>query len=816
MKLRLKNFRCYVDQEFDFGSDGLLLLSGPSGSGKSTILMAINFVLYGTGTKLTTFGKTSCQVDMDFDELIIKRTKKPNRLVLTNTNTDEEHEDDSAQAIINERFGFAFDITSYVQQNAMNSFILMSPIEKLSFLEKFSFHGLDLSQIKARCQAIIKKRNEDLIACTSQLEMANNHFTTLLKPSKVAFPFKTKDKQKSIDNELIRLKNSKIMVKRTEKNLTQAQKELNAVKILSIKLENSTKVSDIMKEKIEQLTFDLDTTHYEGDSKLEEYEKQLSVLLSHRELYILQDRYEQDQKRLEEMQKNELEDIQKEIKQIEKNLWQEYKQDEIMSVISDYQELAKDSEQLTRLLSLKEKYTVNEKKMQENQRTLEVSKTELIEKKDRFAKLSLQKELYKCPSCHVSLRFQDDVLQLHDGELIDDETELEDVQKEIDNLTRIINRMEYIIPEEQNKFRRYKETISEIEIIESKYDEILTKEEIENNIEYMKEYKRSQIELEKRKKKLETIISEKKFSPSLGIFKEQLTKQKEQIKSLETKIKDIKLTTIEEESLREMIIIQRQNKDRIEDYQKRLKSLRRELAMTTQQIEQLTAEHRTAYQEIRDSIDLEINIQGMEKTLEELNKKVEIHQKNMDKIELYKKYSEELGRYNEWKNKVKDLSEQEQKCRQKYAAAITLKDKILQAESMAILNIINSINAHAQEYLDLFFPTDPIVVRLLPFKQTKKNTNKPQINLEIDYKGMEADITMLSGGELSRVVLAYTLALSEIFNASLILLDECTASLDQELTSVVMEGIRKNFGNKLVVIIAHQVVSGNFDRQIAL
>ena len=81
---------------------------------------------------------------------------------------------------------------------------------------------------------------------------------------------------------------------------------------------------------------------------------------------------------------------------------------------------------------------------------------------------------------------------------------------------------------------------------------------------------------------------------------------------------------------------------------------------------------------------------------------------------------------------------------------------------------------------------------------------------------MEADLSMLSGGELSRVVLAYTLALSEIFNSPVILLDECTASLDQELTGIVVESLRKNCNGKLVVMICHQVVGGIFDRVIEL
>jgi len=104
---------------------------------------------------------------------------------------------------------------------------------------------------------------------------------------------------------------------------------------------------------------------------------------------------------------------------------------------------------------------------------------------------------------------------------------------------------------------------------------------------------------------------------------------------------------------------------------------------------------------------------------------------------------------------------------------------------------------------------------LKPFKTDKKGT-KPCINLEIEYKGMECDLTMLSGGELSRVVLAYTLALAEIFNTPLLLLDECTASLDQDMTGIVFDGIRENFNGKLTLIIAHQVISGTFDKVVLL
>ena len=167
-----------------------------------------------------------------------------------------------------------------------------------------------------------------------------------------------------------------------------------------------------------------------------------------------------------------------------------------------------------------------------------------------------------------------------------------------------------------------------------------------------------------------------------------------------------------------------------------------------------------------------------------------------------------------WTKKIDILQKDELKSRKLYASTTLLREIILEAESISMLNIISSINSHTQGYLESFFPDNPISVKLVPFKETKKGssvTKKPQINLEIEYKGMETDINMLSGGELSRVILAYALALGEMFNTPMMLLDECTSSLDQELTGVVMDGIRDHFDGKLVLIIAHQQIEGAFD-----
>ena len=99
-------------------------------------------------------------------------------------------------------------------------------------------------------------------------------------------------------------------------------------------------------------------------------------------------------------------------------------------------------------------------------------------------------------------------------------------------------------------------------------------------------------------------------------------------------------------------------------------------------------------------------------------------------------------------------------------------------------------------------------------QNAKSSKSAGQLILTVDYKGMDADISILSGGELQRVIVAFNLALSELFSLPMILLDECTSNLDQELTEIVVRGIRNNSKGKMIIMIAHQVVQGLFDKVI--
>jgi len=814
MRLQLKNFRCYEEKEFDFGDNGLLLLSGPSGLGKSSVMLAINFALYGKGTKLVTYGKTSCRVELDFQDFNIVRTKRPNRLVVNHV-----HEDESGQAMIDKKFGKTFDVTGYIAQNALNSFVLMGPMEKLGFLERFAFADIDLSQLKHKCRELMKKRNEQLIATTSQLEMATHVLSEMEEPEEVPYPLKsTKNKEKAIKNETVRLKNSETLIRKTQRSLTKWRAELASLNVLDAKTRTKNSALAKVVEKLDDLLFEQQTTEYEGDELLQKYEDQLLTLVSQRELQLLEQRYEDDEKRLEEMIETERHEAEDKIEKITKGLWEEYSEEDIKTTVEEFKKLLKDVKALESLRESLANYEIDTEKLENYKKELKSGKELLDTNKEFLAKLKLQKEMYTCPSCEQTLRFQDDELCVAD-EVDVEEVDIKSLEKDISVLDKRISRLEYVIPQEQNRVDRHNEITLKIQGIRDQYDEddLPPISDVESDLDYIKDYKKAQTELEKQKKELEKTLKEEKYSTIITTFKDGLKKQKKKIRQLRKKtiVSEEEEEDIDEQELRIKIQLQKRNKEKLTDIEKRVKILTQEKSTYQSEIIHDKEEHIELYKKIRDVDDVQKSITKRQEELVALENKRDRHAENVKKIEEYNKYLYELDRYQEWIDKVKDMKEKEEVDRRKYAAATLLKEKILEAESIAMINIINSINSHVQVYLDLFFTVHPMCARLLPYKESKKS-KKPQINIQIEYKGMEADLGMLSGGELSRVVLAFALGLGEIFNTPIMLLDECTASLDQDLTSLVIDGIREHYGDKLVIIIAHQSINGTYDRVIEL
>lgn len=813
MKIRMKDFLCYADSTFDFGNSGVTLLSGPSGVGKTSILRGIFFALFGEGNKLQSCGSVSCRVEFEFEGLKIVRTKRPNRLVV-----NDVHEDESGQGIIDKMFGDTFKVSGYIQQNNLNSFILMSPIEKLIFLEKFAFRDVDLGKIKGRCKAYISQTSDNLTGVVAQLGMAKNVLEEMKQPEEKKFPLKCKksEREKSIKNEFVKIKNCTILISRTERNLKKLSEEISAVKVLDAETGSRKETLSNLENTLQEINDSFTKIKYDGDEVLASLEESLTSVISLRDLYSIQKQLKSDIIQLEEMRKQEVDEMSKQLVEYENELWKEYSKSEIISSVDDLKNLLSD---LVKIESLKQeiiKHAPSAKNLLKARDELSRTETEFEEKQKKYDKLNSRKGLYFCPSCSSSLRLFDEKLVISSGEKDDVviEADMEVLKEEIYKLKLKINNFQKTIQDEENKLVKKTEAEAEIESISSLYEEIPSIESVKDDLQYLRDYQISQLDMEKKKKDLEQNIKEEKFSSSYFTFKKGVEKLKSRQDYLEKKFGKTQVG-LNEEYLREQISEQKQRREKLLDLEKRQLETINSIDNCKKFLDNAFKRHIKEYTIVNKINDIEIKFLEETKILENLQIKKKNNEKIIQEIEEWEKYQTEIENYNGWKIKINELERLEKIARNEYASATKMKDKILEAESIAMLNIIDSINTHARVYLDSFFPDNPISVNLQTFKETKKST-KPQINIEIEYKGMESDINMLSGGELSRVILAYTMALAEMFNTPLLLLDECTSSLDQELTETVFTAIRENFNGKLTLLIAHQVVTGVFDKIIKL
>ena len=799
---------------FELDGNGRYLLGDFKVTHNTSIMYGIYFALFGTGTKLNMYGKTSCSVTLEFDDMTIYRSKRPNRLVV-----NDVYEDDAGQSIIDKKFGESFKTTGYISQNAYDSFILMSPVEKLVFLEKFAFQDTDIVTLKKRCKDLINERNKTLLKTTSQLEMATLMLGQLTEPTKVEFPLKCSKKQreKAVKNEIIKSKNVVVLVNRCKKNINLLVNELHSLQVLNAQIESKQESLDFIVEKLADLSLEEYKIEYVGDEKMKDYQTQLSIILSERELIILHNRYNDDVVRLENMKKDEKSNKDAKIKSIKENQWLDYTKEECVSTITDYQHTIKDLEKLAELKNDLERYIVDEGQLNGFIEDLKKARIDLSFNEKLLDKLNMQQEIFKCPSCDVKLKFQNDDLHIHvsgDGDS-DELGDIDTVSETISKLKRKIASLEASVPVKQNKLDRYKEIYKNIKNIKDQYEDLPILITLKTDLEYIRNYKISQEDLERQLNKLQ---SSNVYSSTIISFEKSLQQQESKINGLKKENKNLTLN-IDEESLRLDISNQKRNKEKLETNQKDIKVLTEKKIVYEKDIQECTHEHIEKYKSIRKVSEVKEKLEKYSSELLLLEHQQKEHQLNVDNIEKYQEYEKALDSYNSWSTKIDVLEKDELECRKLYGASTLLRDKILEAESISMLNVISSINTHTQCYLEDFFPDNPISVKLVPFKETGAGKNikvKPQINLQIEYKGMEADINMLSGGELSRVILAYALALGEMFNTPIMLLDECTSSLDQELTGTVTDSIREHFTGKLVLIIAHQVVKGQFDKVITI
>ena len=151
------------------------------------------------------------------------------------------------------------------------------------------------------------------------------------------------------------------------------------------------------------------------------------------------------------------------------------------------------------------------------------------------------------------------------------------------------------------------------------------------------------------------------------------------------------------------------------------------------------------------------------------------------------------------------------------ANLIKLRTIITETSTESMEEILNNINTYINIYLKELFYEDVIYLSLNTHKLLKKGDTKLQINLEIEYNGYIYDnINNLSGGEQDRITFALTLALSKVTSMPFLLLDECMASLNDDLKEICLEMLHNHFSNLTIINICHGIVEGFHNNTILI
>lgn len=805
MKLKLKNFRCYEDEVFDFGDKGLTLLSGSSGKGKTTLLMAVDFALFGSGTKIVSNGKKSCSVELEFDGLKIVRKKGPNHLLV-----NDKYEDAAGESIIQEKFGKIFNSVSYIPQNLKKSFVLMSPTDRLEFLETFAFNNFDISSLKDRAKAVIKESNDTLSKTIGNLQFATKMLQDKTKPAPKPFPAKVgkESREKYISNMEIKYKNSVVLIKKAEKENGDLVRKKGKKEVLDARKEEKESMIAGLESEMERYVTQLESIPDKSED-LKTLERKLDYQLKIKTTLQVIKGIKESKALLEELEKKEMMEMMESMSLMESQLWEEGTLEELVEEVESWKIVVEKKKELKNLRLALEK-------IKETEHTdvllarLEKVKESMKETERDITLLKLEMECLSCPHCRTRLRFSNNTLIQVDGvQRVDGD--LKDLTQNLKKLTQMKNDLDTAI--ESSKKRD--NLLVQIDIVSNHLLEIIDEDDMEISIKESEENLKARQDAITKNTELERKISTLSSKIKSAVFSTTISRLRKQISDDEKRVEDVKLDDItleDEEELRSRIWTLKSSMQKRDEVKSRI-------TQTTQTLDKLRSVELKTIQKELDELDA-INYDAeIEKNKEQIkihsDRKISI-EKFMKEVDVWRQNEKDLLEYNKLQNSVVELKEREVEERKKYASACVFRDNILEAESIYISNLIKSINTHVQLYLDSFFPENPISVRLSSFKENNKSETKPCINLEIDYKGIEHDLTMLSGGELSRVILSFTLAFADLYGSPLILLDECTASLDQDLTSSVISGLKDNFGEKLVVLIAHQVVQGSFDKVIHL
>lgn len=797
MHLTLENFRCHGKLRLEFPDTGLVLVSGDSGAGKSTVLNAIQFALYGSVKKPYPLnGKKSCKVTLTYKDMTIMRSKGPNRLVVTFAG--KHLEDDAGQHLIEDHFNMTEDeflASSYIRQKQLGSLLYMTPQQQLAFVEHIAFQNVPIDKINEICNS----KTRDLKSKIRELEGGISVLETQLSElPQVEKPDLSDRKAEKIRVELKSLHTDFQIVSERLHELEEFQTKLELKNEYQSELD-----SLILKDETRSLSLRSqlkDTWTVDEKNQAKEYHKDLEKILDYLEqLRELDedDEIQQLETRLKTTLENEIEDSSDTIRKV----FSERENATKMSDISNRQSSLLERLVECGLINEVPEYNSDLTEIKTQLNTKEITETIQKYQKEK-AKITqeinsakLAQCLKSCPHCGHKVRIQN-------GDIVAAEDE---VEYDLKSLTKSLTRIERKLENLETTKDIYLTTFTEMNQLPDTFTSPVNVKRLDRKLATLREKQEAYNQHRETVSRLQTRVE---------TLRQQTQKQKSK---LTTQLQEIKQKlTMEEISIKEVSKLLTKQSLYIEEQtniEEQMNQIRSELAKDPYRALINSLKEKIALIEVPET--LHKDLKRVRKQHDEMTTQLETLSDRQQLLEAYDQWK----RYQETIETLKDTIQKERgkvlETARKLEGFSTLTKHIKDAEHLSLDKTISGINYEAQQYLDNMFE-EPIKITLQTFRQLKTTKSvKSQINTIIEYRGYEYDtIDQISGGEQDRVSLAYTVALSSMYQSPLLLLDECLSSLNRELNTHILMHMKQLSSTRLVLVVSHEAERGLFDRVV--
>lgn len=731
MKIILNNFKTFATLSSYEVKPGLTLISGPSGVGKSTLLEAILWAINGgpiTPPFANPHGRTKVKLELTSEFSIIRTTKPSSIEIIISPKTCLTSAD--AEEYLERNLNSYF----YLRQNSTNSFLLMKPCDRISFIEKLAFKKISSTQIDAyreKTKSLLKLASEDLVKLQVELEIKQQ----LLE--------KTTDFQSKVDDFSSKLK--------------KLQESIQAQKLLE-----ETKQGQVLLIEQKYKKTKMEYTTYK--TKFNSY--RLWLVNKEREQEINAD--------IAELQKALEECFQDQQQQQHTTV-----QEENIKLYSNYLQLQEKEQDYRNQVDIYNKSLANSACEVAEAESNWNRKQQLLEKLEKQKEDINNLEFTSCPACHQLLQYNcktKTLLLLSSSTKSSSilEEDIKSIQSQIEKNTSLCVKLRRSLDQANSKYQT-----SNISL-----------EAVSNKL---------QVNLEKQKQLQQLLILDSasidddndsllSFSSQIKNKLETLLQEKQKFKDICSKIKFIQSQLIKAKSRKEDLVI-KEEEEVTEDELRRAKKIMEELEA--------------------DKLALHVQLENIQTSLKHYNKEA---------IELEKQLQESIIAKQEFELQLKSLAF----IREKIAALETRIEQLSQFQrlvkesvSLCLKNTCSKLERAINYYCKSIFETQcRVSLELI------ERAKKLDIDIKIDYNGhVYTKMSVFSGGECQRLILAFHLAINNIVDSSILILDETLSNLDSEASNRAIKAFRRFIGSstsKRIIVVAHQTTVGLYDQVIEL